>query len=76
MSGSGSSQSQEFLDRTSPEALCCGGDSLCSTESPTTDVAAAVSPREACPPPLQWQQVVAAFREQSEQWHAKTSSGL
>ncbi|HLQ43152.1 MAG TPA: alpha/beta fold hydrolase, partial [Planctomycetaceae bacterium] len=76
MSGSGSSQSQDFLDRTSPEALCCGGDSHCASESARSDVEAAASPREACPPPLQWQQVVAAFREQSEQWHAKTSAGL
>lgn len=76
----GHSQSQEFLDRTSPEALCCGGggggDSHCETESTASPVSAAMSPREGCPPPLQWQQVVAAFREQSEQWQAETPSGM
>ena len=77
---SGSSQQQEFLDRTSPEALCCGGsgvDSHCASDAPANgvDVAAALTGREDCPPPLQWRQVVAAFREQSEQWQADTPAG-
>lgn len=74
------SPQQEFLDRTSPEALCCGGsggESPCASDASTSgDHAAAVlAPREGCPPPLQWQQVVAAFREQSEQWHTDTPAG-
>lgn len=32
-------------------------------------------PREGCPPPLQWQQVLAAFREQSLEWHTDTKAG-
>lgn len=71
---------QDFLDRTSPEALCCGGsggESPCaSDESAGGDHAvAALAPREGCPPPLQWQQVVTAFREQSEPWHTDTPAG-
>jgi pimeloyl-ACP methyl ester carboxylesterase len=31
--------------------------------------------REGCPPPLQWQQVVAAFREQGSSWRAETPAG-
>lgn len=71
---------QEFLDRTSPEAMCCGGsggDSHCASDTPPTSeqIAAALTPREGCPPPLQWQQVVAAFREQSDEWHTETPAG-
>ncbi|MCX7418476.1 MAG: alpha/beta hydrolase [Planctomycetia bacterium] len=75
------SPQQEFLDRTSPEAMCCGGsggsDSHCAGDVPPTaeQIASALTPREGCPPPLLWQQVVAAFREQSEQWHTETPAG-
>src|SRR5262245_42615624 len=72
----GSSQSPEFLDRPSPESHCCGGNSDCATDSPGSVVAEAVPARDACPPPLQWQHVVAAFREQAEQWHAETTAGV
>ena len=73
--------SQEFLERTSSEAACCGGESLCSTDQPHVGSANHGGPatemlaREGCPPPLQWQQVVAAFREQSLPWHTETPAG-
>lgn len=75
-----SSLQQEFLDRTSPEAMCCGGsggESHCASDAPPTSeqIAAALTPREGCPPPLQWQQVVAAFQEQSDEWHTETPAG-
>ncbi|MFM9961203.1 MAG: alpha/beta fold hydrolase [Planctomycetaceae bacterium] len=47
----------------------------CTGDSPGANPLAAMSPREGCPPPLQWQQVVATFREQSTEWHTDTSAG-
>jgi pimeloyl-ACP methyl ester carboxylesterase len=32
-------------------------------------------PREGCPPPLPWQQVLSAFHEQSLDWHTDTPAG-
>ncbi|MFM9965155.1 MAG: alpha/beta fold hydrolase [Planctomycetaceae bacterium] len=68
-------QSSEVLDDTPTVGECCGGESHCSGESPVGNALAAMPPREGCPPPLQWQQVLAAFREHSTAWHTETPAG-
>ncbi len=68
-------QSSEMLDGAVAEGECCGGESHCSSESPGANPLCAMPPREGCPPPLQWQQVLAAFREDSTVWHSDTPAG-
>ena len=55
-------QSSEMLDDTRSEGECCGGESHCASDVPGGNPLAGMPPREGCPPPLQWQQVLAAFR--------------
>ena len=68
-------QSSEVLDEVPPEGECCGGESQCSGDFPGSNPLSAMSAREGCPPPLQWQQVVSAFREGSTEWHSDTPVG-
>ncbi len=68
-------QSSEILDGAPAEGECCGGESHCTADLPGSNSLAGMLPREGCPPPLQWQQVLAAFREQSTAWHTDTSAG-
>ena len=68
-------QPSEVLDGPPADGKCCGGESHCSTESPGSNPLAGMPSREGCPPPLQWPQVLAAFREQSTAWHTETSVG-
>ena len=68
-------QSSEMLDDTRSEVECCGGESHCASDVPGGNPLAGMPPREGCPPPLQWQQVLAAFREQSTDWHTDTPAG-
>src|SRR5262245_52714677 len=68
-------QSSEVLDSPPAESECCGGGSHCTGELPGANPLAAMPPREGCPPPLQWQQVLATFREQSTEWHSDSSAG-
>jgi pimeloyl-ACP methyl ester carboxylesterase len=67
--------SPETLDDIPSESECCGGESHCTGDSPGTNVLAAMPQREGCPPPLQWQQVLATFREQSTIWNTDTPAG-
>ncbi len=67
--------SSDVLARAPAEVECCGGESQCSGDGPGTNPLAGMSGREGCPPPLQWQQVLDAFREQSTPWHTQTSAG-
>ncbi|TXT21934.1 MAG: hypothetical protein FD138_3901, partial [Planctomycetota bacterium] len=67
--------SSEVLDRPPTEVECCGGESHCSGDLPGANPIAAMSGREGCPPPLQWQQVLDAFREQATPWHTQTIAG-
>ncbi len=62
-------------EATSTLVECCGGESHCTGELPGASPLAAMSPREGCPPPLQWQQVLESFRDQSEIWHTETPAG-
>lgn len=73
---SGSDGSEEFLRRTSPEAACCGGELHCPSETSGEQAKASALSQEGCPPPLQWQHVLTAFREQSETWQFDTAAGL
>ena len=68
-------QSSEMLDSAHSENECCGGESHCTGEIPGGNPILAMPPREGCPPPLQWQQVVAAFRDESTDWHTDTPAG-
>lgn len=68
-------QTSETLDPIRSQSECCGGDVHCTGDLPGGNPLAAMPPREGCPPPLQWQQVVAAFREQSTDWHTDTPAG-
>lgn len=68
-------QTSEVLDGSLSESECCGGESHCTGDLPGGNPLAAMPPREGCPPPLQWQQVLAAFREQSADWHTDTPAG-
>lgn len=68
-------QSSEVVDGVPAEGECCGGESHCTGDSPGSNPLAGMPSREGCPPPLQWQQVLAAFREQSTAWHTDTSAG-
>lgn len=68
-------QSSEVLDGNLAEGECCGGETQCASATPGSSPLSGVLPREGCPPPLQWQQVLAAFREQSTEWHTDTSAG-
>lgn len=67
--------SPEVLDHPPAEGECCGGESHCTGELPEANPLAGMTAREGCPPPLQWQQVLAAFREQSTAWHTDTPAG-
>lgn len=67
--------SPEVLDPPPAEGECCGGESHCTGELPEANSLTGVLPREGCPPPLQWPQVLAAFRAQSTAWHTDTPSG-
>ncbi len=61
-----------------PAAECCGGESHCSSD-PTQSghgVAELLALREGCPPPLQWPQVLATFRDEAETWESETAAGL
>ena len=69
-------QSSEILDSAPAASECCGGESHCAGDSSGTQQFAATPPREGCPPPLQWQQVLTAFREQSTAWHTDSTAGL
>ncbi len=71
----GSTQSNEMIDPAASEAACGGGEIDCSAEQSAVDRPAILPPREACPPPLLWQQVVTAFREDSERWEMWTMGG-
>ena len=42
---------------------------------PGSNPLGAISGREGCPPPLQWQQVLDAYRQQSTSWYTQTSAG-
>ena len=68
-------QPSEMLDDTRSEGECCGGESHCAGDLPNGNPFAGMPPREGCPPPLQWQQVLSAFREQSTDWHTDTPAG-
>ena len=70
-----SPSTSEVLDQPPGEVECCGGESHCSGDLPGANPLAAMSGREGCPPPLQWQQVLDAYREQSTPWHTQTSAG-
>lgn len=65
----------EVHDATSSPVECCGGESHCSGDSPAAGVLSAMTPREGCPPPLQWQQVLEQFRDQSLPWYSDTPAG-
>lgn len=68
-------ESSEVIDGVPAEIECCGGELHCAGELPGSNLLAEMPPREGCPPPLQWQQVLAAFREESTAWHTVTSAG-
>lgn len=68
-------ESSEVLDGVPAEEECCGGESHCVGELPDSNRLAGMPPREGCPPPLQWQQVLAAFRDECTAWHTATSAG-
>lgn len=68
-------QSSEPLEGALIEGECCGGESHCTGDSPGSNSLAGTPLREGCPPPLQWQQVLEMFREQSTVWHTETSAG-
>lgn len=68
------SQPSDMLDGVPAEGECCGGESHCTGELPSGHPLGAMQ-REGCPPPLQWQQVLAAFREQCTDWHSDTPAG-
>jgi pimeloyl-ACP methyl ester carboxylesterase len=72
----GTTQSNVIIDRAASQAACCGGEIACSAEQPAVDRPGTLPPREACPPPLLWQQVVTAFREESESWEMWTTCGM
>ncbi len=71
----GSTQANLIIDGTAAETACCGGRIDCSAEQPAVEQTGILPPREACPPPLLWQQVITVFREESEAWEVWTTGG-
>lgn len=68
-------ESPELIAGSPSAEDCCGGAPECLGEAATKSALSATTSRESCPPPLQWQEVLAAYREQSAAWRADTVAG-
>jgi pimeloyl-ACP methyl ester carboxylesterase len=71
-------QSTEGIGNPEVTADCCGGEGQCSGNLPpgvTGGATGGLTPREGCPPPLQWRDILDAYRWQSSVWKLPTSAG-
>lgn len=67
-------QTSEVLANPEVDAVCCGGEEHCSGDL-SPNATGILAPREGCPPPLQWREILDAYRVQSSAWKLPTSAG-